>query len=61
MTNPREILSRLAARVGNWNDRHFAADTKAESPAFYRSLDRLVSRLYVQGDKAQHSDGDGDG
>jgi hypothetical protein len=56
MTNPREIISRLAAHVGNWNDRHFAADTKAESPAFYRSLDRLVGRLYVLPEK-RHNDG----
>ena len=60
MPDPREILSRFGARLGNWNDRHFGgADTKADQTRLWRTLDRIAGRLYVWPEK-RHFDGSGD-
>lgn len=56
MTIPREKLSRLGARLGNWNDRHFGADTKADQTRLWRTLDRFAGWLYVL-PEAAHRDG----
>lgn len=58
----RDLIGRAIFRTGTWlHDLGlwlcgvagwWDAGTDAEAPAFYRSLDRLVSRLYVH-----HNDG----
>jgi hypothetical protein len=45
-------LSRLGARLGNWNDRRHGDDTPAERGRLWRPLDWIAGRLYVLGDRA---------
>lgn len=46
-------LSRVGARVGNWNDRHSHSrhDSRSEASLRWRLLDRLSSWLYVLPDR----------
>jgi hypothetical protein len=40
---------RLAARVGNLNDRRSSHDSRAEASLRWRVIDRVVGWLYVRG------------
>lgn len=48
----RNRLSRLGARLGNWNDQRYAGDTPAERGWRWRLLDRIAGWLYVRPDRA---------
>jgi hypothetical protein len=43
------LLSRIGARLGNWNDRHSTHDSRAAASPWWRALDRIASWLYVGG------------
>lgn len=47
-------LSRIGARLGNWNDDHFGdlSVSRANKRKAWKRLDRIAGRLYVLGDKA---------
>lgn len=48
----RERLSRLGARLGNWNDRvNATGDGRFEHPRRWHVLDRIASWLYVTPDR----------
>lgn len=44
-------LSRLGARLGNWNDRYSTGDTRKERGARWRVVDRIAGWLYRKGDE----------
>jgi hypothetical protein len=46
-------LSRLGARLGNWNDRrHGSLVGPTHRSRLWRPIDRIAGRLYVLGDRA---------
>lgn len=47
------LLSRLGARLGNWNDRVNGdiGTPRAEHPRRWHVLDSIAGRLYVLGDR----------
>lgn len=46
------LLSRLGARLGNWNDRvNGGHDSARLASRRWRLIDRLSSLLYVRGDR----------
>jgi hypothetical protein len=50
-----ELLSRIGAAVGNWNDRANGGDTRStrRRPRAWRRLDRLFSVLYTLPDRVR--------
>lgn len=47
----REAMSRLGARLGNWNDRRNATGgRRAEHPRRWHAIDRVAMWLYVRPD-----------
>lgn len=40
-------LSRLGARLGNWNDRHSDHDRRRDASLRWRGIDRIAGWLYV--------------
>ena len=46
----KHVISRLGARLGNWNDKHSKHDTKSKASFRWRLLDHIAGWLYVKGD-----------
>lgn len=47
----RDLLSRLGARLGNWNDRLHGGDSRGEHAPPYGLIDRIAGWLYTLPDR----------
>jgi hypothetical protein len=43
-------INEIGARLGNWNDRNFHPDTRADRTFVYKAIDRVAGRLFVLGE-----------